>query len=367
MAKRMGIIGGGQLGRMLALSGYPLGLQFRILEDAEEAPAGHVSPLVLGPLDHAETLDRFAEGLDCATFEFENVPLTTIEQLSKHVPVYPGLKALEKSQDRVVEKEFFQSLLISTAPFASVQSLEDLQQAARSIGLPAILKTRRFGYDGKGQMRLNSALEVANGFETLGSQPLILEGLVPFDRELSQVSVRSTKGEIRHYPLVENFHRHGILHKTIAPAPGIGPDHPLEKQSRQAMEKVMEALDYVGVLAIEWFQLGESLVANEMAPRVHNSGHWTMDGAKTSQFENHVRAVLGWPLGPTDACHFTVMLNLIGSHRPAEDWLANPGVRLHLYGKSPRKGRKLGHVNVLGNSALEALTRSDSLLDWLAE
>ncbi|MSR79119.1 MAG: 5-(carboxyamino)imidazole ribonucleotide synthase [Gemmataceae bacterium] len=363
----MGIIGGGQLGRMLALSGYPLGLQFRILDGAEEAPAGHVSPLVLGPLDHAETLERFAEGLDCATFEFENVPLPAIEQLSKHVPVYPGLKALEKSQDRVVEKEFFQSLLISTAPFASVQSLEDLQQAARTIGLPAILKTRRFGYDGKGQMRLNSALEVANGWETLGSQPLILEGLVPFDRELSQVSVRSTKGEIRHYPLVENFHRNGILHKTIAPAPGIGPNHPLEKQSRQAMEKVMEALDYVGVLAIEWFQMGESLVANEMAPRVHNTGHWTMDGAKTSQFENHVRAVLGWPLGLTDACHFTVMLNLIGSHRPAEDWLANPGVRLHLYGKSPRNGRKLGHVNVLGNTALEALTRSDSLLDWLSE
>ncbi len=363
----MGIIGGGQLGRMLALSGYPLGLKFRILESGEEAPAGDVSPLVLGPLDHVETLDRFAEGLDCVTFEFENVPLKAIEHLSNYLPVHPGPMALEKSQDRLVEKEFFQSLLISTAPFASVASLADLQKATESVGLPSILKTRRFGYDGKGQIRLNQALDVAKAWEILGSQPLILEGVVPFDRELSQVSVRSTQGEIRHYPLVQNFHRKGILHKTIAPAPGIGANHPLENQSRLAMEKVMESLGYVGVLAIEWFQVGESLVANEMAPRVHNTGHWTMDGAKTSQFENHVRAVLGWPLGPTDASHFTVMLNLIGSHRPAKDWLAMPGVRLHLYGKSPRQGRKIGHVNVLGNSASEALARSDSLLDWLAE
>ncbi len=352
---------------MLALSGYPLGLKFRILDGSPEAPAGHVSPLVSGPLDQLETLDRFADGLECATFEFENVPLKAIEHLSNHLPVHPGCLALEKSQDRWVEKEFFRSLLIPTAPFAPVTTHEGLQQATLEIGLPAILKTRRFGYDGKGQVRLNMPSDVSQGWDALGSQPLILEGLVPFDRELSQVSVRSTKGEIRHYPLVENFHRKGILHKTIAPAPGIAPNDPLEHQSRQAMEKVMEALDYVGVLAIEWFQVGASLVANEMAPRVHNTGHWTMDGAKTSQFENHIRAILGWPLGSTEANHHTVMLNLIGSHRPPEDWLAIPGVRLHLYGKSPRQGRKLGHVNVLGNTAMEALSRSETLLDWLSE
>ena len=367
MAKRIGILGGGQLGRMLALAGYPLGLEFRILEDAAESPAGQVAPLVCGPLDQNAVLDRFAEGLDCVTFEFENVLVKAVEHLSGKLPVYPGALGLAKSQDRLVEKELFRSLGILTAPFAPVSSGTELEQAAESIGLPAILKTRRFGYDGKGQVRIEGASGLSLAWEKLGGHPLILEGLVPFDCELSQVSARSTTGEIRHYPLVQNIHKKGILHKTIAPAPGIGPDHSLSRASQNAMEKVMEKLGYVGVLAIEWFQVGDALIANEMAPRVHNTGHWTMDGAQTSQFENHLRAILGWPLGSTEITRPTIMLNLLGDYRPAEEWLSQPGVKLHLYGKSPRKGRKLGHVNVIGNTAEEASERAYAVLDWLVE
>jgi len=367
LAKRIGILGGGQLGRMLALAGYPLGLEFRILEDAAEAPAGQVAPLVSGPLDQSSVLDRFADGLDCVTFEFENVLVKAVEHLSGRLPVHPGPLGLAKSQDRLVEKELFRSLGILTAPFATVNSATELDQAAESIGLPAILKTRRFGYDGKGQVRIDGASGLSLAWEKLGGHPLILEGLVPFDCELSQVSARSTNGEIRHYPLVQNFHKKGILHKTIAPAPGIGPDNPLSHASQKAMEKVMETLGYVGVLAIEWFQVGDALVANEMAPRVHNTGHWTMDGAQTSQFENHLRAILGWPLGATEVTRPTVMLNLVGDYRSAEEWLTQPGVKLHLYGKSPRKGRKLGHVNVIGSTAEEASERAYALIDWLVE
>lgn len=368
MADCIGIIGGGQLGRMLVLAGVPLGLTFRILDDSEESPAGVVADLISGPLDHPATLDHFAEGLHCATFEFENVLIQAVEHISAKVPVYPGALALAKSQDRLPEKELFRSLQIMTAPFAPVKTLEELKESVAAIGLPALLKTRRFGYDGKGQYPIRNEGEIETVWERMGGHPLILEGMVPFDRELSQVSVRSKNGQIRHYPLVENHHRKGILRTTIAPAPGIEEDdHPLVAQSRAAMERVMIALNYVGVLAIEWFQVGNELIANEMAPRVHNTGHWTMDGAWTSQFENHIRAIMGWELGSTQLRQPTVMINLIGDHRPAAEWLRIPAAKLHLYGKSPRKGRKLGHVNLVGDSMREILTIAESVQEWLPE
>jgi len=353
---------------MLALAGIPLGLTFRILDDSPDAPAAVVAEQMCGPMDQAATLDAFAQGLHCATFEFENVLVGSVEHLLARVPVYPGALALAKSQDRLPEKELFRSLQIMTAPFMPVRTLDDLREAVTAIGSPALLKTRRFGYDGKGQYPIRSKTEVSSVWERMGGHPLILEGWVPFDRELSQVSVRSRGGQIKHYPLVENHHRKGILQRTIAPAPGIeNDDHPLAIQSRQAMEKTMTALNYVGVMAIEWFQVGNELIANEMAPRVHNSGHWTMDGAVTSQFENHLRAIMGWELGSTHLRQPALMINLIGDHRPAADWLSLPAAKLHLYGKSPRKGRKLGHVNLIGDSMDDLLEMAESVREWLPD
>jgi len=368
LSDRIGILGGGQLGRMLALAGIPLGLNFRVLEDAAEAPAATVAERMGGPMDQPAILDAFAAGLRCVTFESENVLIDSVDHLLTRVPVLPGTLALSKSQDRLPEKQFFQSLNIPTAPFAPVRSREELVEALETIGAPAILKTRRFGYDGKGQYPIRDPGEVSTVWERMGGHLLILEGRVPFDRELSQVSVRSKNGKILHYPLVQNHHRKGILRWTIAPAPQVDQsNHPLAIQSRMAMEKLLEALDYVGVLAIEWFQVGDQLIANEMAPRVHNSGHWTMEGAWTSQFENHIRAILGWELGSTELRSPTLMINLIGSHRPAHEWLGLSRAHVHLYGKTPRPGRKLGHVNLVGESPAELLEMADSVREWLPD
>jgi 5-(carboxyamino)imidazole ribonucleotide synthase len=340
----VGVLGGGQLGRMLALAGYPLGLRFRFLDPAPEAPVEELAELVVGRFDDLDVLARFPAGLDVITYEFENVPVEAVRHLGRSVAVHPSPRALEVSQDRLAEKTLFASLGIPPAPFVAVDSFADLEKAARELGLPAVLKTRRLGYDGKGQTVIRSPSEVHAAWRALGGVPLVLEAFIDFDRELSQIAVRGRGGEIALYPLVQNHHEGGILRLSVAPAPDIDDD--LQAKGGQAARKVMESLDYVGVLAVEFFQKGGELIANEMAPRVHNSGHWTIEGARTSQFENHLRAVVGWPIGPTEAVAHSAMVNLIGSLPDPAKVLAVPGAHLHLYGKKPRPGRKLGHATL---------------------
>jgi 5-(carboxyamino)imidazole ribonucleotide synthase len=359
----VGVLGGGQLGRMLALAGYPLGLRFRFLDPAPEAPVEELADLVVGRFDDLDVLARFPNGLDVITYEFENVPVEAARHLSRSVAVHPSPNALEVSQDRLAEKTLFESLGVPPAPFAAVDSFADLEKAVQKVGLPAVLKTRRLGYDGKGQFVLRNNADVSASWRSLGGVPLVLEGFIAFERELSQIAVRGRDGTIADYPLVQNHHEGGILRLTIAPAPDVSDE--LKHQAGEAIRKVMEKLDYVGVLAIEFFQRGGELLANEMAPRVHNSGHWTIEGARTSQFENHLRAVVGWPIGPTEAVASSAMVNLIGTLPDTAKVLAIPGAHLHLYGKKPRPGRKLGHVTLWAATADEVrdrLTRLQALL-----
>lgn len=339
---KVGILGGGQLARMLCLAGYPLGLEFRILDPVQGVCAAPVAEHILAEYDDLEGLARFAEGIDVVTYEFENVPLRAAEWLAERVPVFPPPVALEKSQDRLIEKTFMEALLIPVPRFVPVNSREELMEAVSRLELPAVLKTRRFGYDGKGQSVLREFDAIQPVWEQLSRQDLILEGFIDFERELSLLAVRGQTGEIRFYPLVENQHEDGILRVTRAPAPDLTPA--LQEQAENYMRSVLEALDYVGVLAIEFFQTGQELIANEMAPRVHNSGHWTIEGAETSQFENHLRAITGLPPGSTACLGQSIMRNIIGELGDTETALAMPNTHLHLYGKAPRPGRKLGHI-----------------------
>lgn len=340
----VGVLGGGQLGRMLALAGYPLGLRFRFLDPKPDAPVAGLAEHVQAAYDDERALSAFAEALTLVTYEFENVPVQSVRFLSQHVPVYPPPQALEVAQDRLNEKTLFGSLGIPTSPFAPVETLVDLQQSLNVIGLPAVLKTRRFGYDGKGQSVLREPSDVDRAWTALGGEPLILEGFVPFEREVSIIAVRRRNGQTAFYPLVENRHHDGILRLSLAPAPCLTPE--LQQRAEDKAQRILQALDYVGVLAIEFFQLDGRLLANEMAPRVHNSGHWTIEGAETSQFENHLRAILDLPLGSTQAVGHSAMLNLIGTIPPVNDVLALPDAHVHLYGKLPQPGRKLGHVTI---------------------
>ena len=340
----IGILGGGQLGYMLALGGSPLGLRVRFLDPSPAAPVGRIAPRVTAEYTDAPALEKFAAGLRVVTYEFENVPVETVRLLSEKVEVYPPAAALEQAQDRIREKALFRKLGIPTAAFAGVRTPGDLDAAVQKIGLPAVLKTCRMGYDGKGQWLLRTRDEVEKSRGELPEVPLILEKFVAFDRELSILGVRGKAGEIALYPVVENHHRGGILRLSIAPAPSLDPG--LKKAAEDAMRQVLESLHYVGVLCIEFFEAGGQLLANEMAPRVHNSGHWTIEGAVTSQFENHLRAGLGLPLGSTAAAGHSAMLNLIGELPESADVLKLPDAHLHLYGKEPRPGRKVGHVTV---------------------
>lgn len=343
---RIGVLGAGQLGRMLALAGIPLGLEFRFLDPAPGSPAARVAEQIVGAYDDREALDRLCRGADVVTYEFENVPTDAVEQLTARVPVYPPIQALRRSQDRFLEKQFLHRLDIPVYPYRPINSLAEFEQAlvAGSWILPALLKTRRFGYDGKGQAPLREESDMRRAWEAVDGRPSVLEAVVPFERELSILAVRGRTGETAFYPLVENVHRGGILRRSLCPAPGVTPD--LQAAAEGIATRLLDALDYVGVLAVELFQVGGELYANEMAPRVHNSGHWTIEGAETSQFENHLRAVTGLPLGSTRARGYSAMLNLIGDVPEAGAVLAVPNAHLHLYGKSPRPGRKLGHVTL---------------------
>ncbi len=343
---KVGILGGGQLGQMLAEAARALSLETLVLDPKPDAVAGRVTRHLAADWTDPAALAELA-GTDVVTYEFENVPSEAVERLQADVPVHPAPEALVIAGDRVDEKRFFRSLGVDTAPFAKVDDRADLDRAVEEIGLPAILKTRRFGYDGRGQRVLRDAVDVEGAWRDLGGEPLILEGFVPFDREVSILAVRSRDGEVRTWPVTENVHVDGILHVSRAPAEGVSDD--LAASGASALRAIMERLDYVGVLVVEFFQVGDRLVANEMACRVHNSGHWTIEGAATSQFENHMRAVATLPLGPTDVGGFAAMVNLVGEV-PALDALdsleGREGVFVHVYGKSPAPGRKLGHVTI---------------------
>ncbi len=344
----LGVIGGGQLGRMLALAAAPLGVRCRVLEPGAAPPAAPVAEVIRANYDDPDGLARLAQGADAVTFEFENVPAAAVDGLARLTPVFPGALALATAQDRVTEKALFRQLGIAIPEMRSVTDPDELKAALEAIGLPAVLKTRRLGYDGKGQAVLRSLEDVGPAWRAIGAAPAIVEAFVEFERELSILSVRGRDGATVFYPLVENHHHDGILRHSIAPAPNL--TIALQQQAEAIAQRVLDALDYVGVLAIELFQVGDTLLANEMAPRVHNSGHWTIEGATTSQFENHVRAVLGLPLGATDCQRPTAMLNLIGALPSIEPLLAIAGAHVHVYGKAPRHGRKLGHVTLCSHS-----------------
>ena len=346
----VGILGGGQLGRMLAQAGYPLGLRFRLVDPSVKAPAGQLAELQNCAFDDIPNLDTFAQGLKVVTYEFENVPVVSARHLNNHIPVYPPPQALETAQDRLNEKTLFNKLGVETPPFVPVVSRAELQAALDRVGFPAVLKTRRMGYDGKGQAVLRSQADVDRVYESLKGVDLILEGFVKFERELSILSARSVSGQTVFYPLVENHHREGILRVSFAPAPQA---QALQQRAEEIAGLVLKSLDYVGLLAIELFQANGKLLANEMAPRVHNSGHWTIEGAVTSQFENHLRAILDLPLGSTAMMGHAAMLNIIGDLPDLKDVLAIPGAHAHYYGKSPKPGRKIGHITVVASSEAE--------------
>lgn len=340
---RVGILGSGQLGRMLALAGHPLGIECVAYAQSPDDPSCAVGPAEIGRWDDEAALDRFAARIDVATYEFENVSQAAARRIGARVPLRPSAEALRVAADRLQEKTLFRSLGIDVPPFAAVSSDADLRAAVSSIGLPAVLKTRRMGYDGKGQRVLREPRDVEGAFAALGGVPCILEAFVPFDRELSILAVRGASGAFAAYPLVLNTHRDGILRVSVAPAPQLAS---LQGHAERAARAIAERLEYVGVLALELFQQGDRLLANEMAPRVHNTGHLTIEGAETSQFENHLRAVAGLPLGSTALRGHAAMVNLIGAIPEPARLLAIEGAHLHLYGKAPRPGRKVGHVTV---------------------
>jgi 5-(carboxyamino)imidazole ribonucleotide synthase len=349
----LGILGGGQLGRMIAIAAAQLGLRTHIYAPDRDSPAFDVAAQrTMAAYEDEPALMRFAQSVDAVTYEFENVPSATAAVLAAHAPLHPSAQALAITQDRLSEKSFVAALGIATAPFAAVDSAADLERALGAIGRPAVLKTRRFGYDGKGQIILREGADPAQAWADLGRTGCILEGFVTFEREVSVVAARSARGDFAAYDLCANTHRNHILDVTRVPA---GVEPATERNAVALARRIADALDYVGVLAVEMFLVrtreGEALIVNEIAPRVHNSGHWTIEGAETSQFEQHVRAVCGWPLGSTARRGRVEMRNLIGED--VATWqavLSEPGAHLHLYGKpETRPGRKMGHVTRIGD------------------
>ena len=341
----VGILGGGQLARMLVLAGAPLGVRFVVVDGAADACAGQIAPLVRADWRDFDALEKFAQQVDVATFDFENVPAETAQWLTGRTQVFPNPRALSTAQDRLAEKSLFRECGLDTAAFAKVDTRADLDAALREVGAPAILKTRRLGYDGKGQFRLRSVADADAAWQALGANAhgLILEAFVPFDCEVSVVAVRGRDGDFRTWPLTRNWHSDGILSASLAPA---DIDTRLQAHAFDLARTLAERLDYIGVFALELFVHDGKLLGNEMAPRVHNSGHWTIEGAVTSQFENHVRAVLGLPLGDTAVLGRNCMLNWIGELPDRDALLRESDAHWHDYGKSPRAGRKVGHATL---------------------
>lgn len=360
----VGILGGGQLAMMLAEAAEDLGLSCVALDPDPACPASHACPIEIGAYDDAAALDRLAHRCNVVTFEFENVPAASAERLAKRVAVRPGPEALRIAQDRLFERRLFAELGIDAPEMRPVDSLADLIDAAEAMGGPAILKARRQGYDGKGQSVLHGPEDAERAWIAVGRVPAILDRMVPFTREVSVIATRGVDGGTVVYPICENQHANGILCVTRAPADAGGPVAAL---AQAAATRILDRLGYVGTLAVEFFQVGDGpnarLLANEIAPRVHNTGHWTIEGARTSQFENHVRAVAGMDLGPTDAIGHAAMINVIGLHEPARARDAHPDAHWHDYHKAARPGRKLGHVTVVRDTADERDAAVRSLLD----
>lgn len=354
---KVGILGAGQLARMIALAGYPLGVEFIVLDPSAEACSTVLCEHLLGDYNDPALLAELAERADVVTYEFENVPADVAEFLENHTTVHPAPKALAVAQDRLVEKRFLQELGIPTPAYVAIDSLDDLEQAMITIGWPAILKSRTQGYDGKGQSILKSPADLMPAWELLQGVPAIVEGFVPFNREISIIAVRNIAGEMVFYPVSENMHRGGILRVSECRA-----SDPMQQQAEAYVTKLAEALAYVGVLALELFEVDGQLLANEFAPRVHNSGHWTIEGAETSQFENHVRAILNLPLGATAPVGFAAMVNFIGGLPSTEQLLSIPDAHVHLYGKEPRKGRKVAHVTVRSKTAEQMIASVSALV-----
>ena len=349
---RIGIVGAGQLGRMLALSAYPLGIDCRVLDRSADTPGAQVADTVLGELDDPSALEELARDMDVVTLEIENVAVPALEALAKGIAVYPPPRAVAAAQDRLAEKTLFRALGIPTAEFVAIDSAADCAAVA-ALEFPVVVKTRRMGYDGRGQRVVDSVAAAEAAWRELGSVPCIAEAWVKFDRECSLVAVQGANDERAFYPLAENVHRDGILATTVAPYDNA----PLQRHAEEWLTALLRTLDYRGVLTVEFFEVDGRLIANEMAPRVHNSGHWTIEGAETSQFENHMRAVLGWPLGSTRPRGHAAMLNLIGSLPPRDAVLAVPGAHWHDYGKDARPGRKVGHCTIVDHDRKRLLER----------
>ncbi len=342
---KVGVIGGGQLGRMLALAGTPLGMEFSFLDPAADACAAPVGRHLCAAYDAQAELQQLAETMDVVTFEFENVPSEAVAYLAQHVPVFPNAESLRIARDRLNEKTMFRELDIPVTAFANIESQQQLEQAVTEVGLPAILKTRTMGYDGKGQKVLRTIEDVAGAHAELGGVPCLLEGFVNFSGEVSVIAVRGRDGEIACYPLAHNIHEDGILVLSVAST-----NHPQQALAEDYARRVLEKLDYVGALGFEFFEVDGGLMANEIAPRVHNSGHWTIEGAECSQFENHLRAIAGLPLGSTALVGHSAMVNCIGRMPANEQVLPLADVHVHNYGKAEKPGRKVGHVTLRSNS-----------------
>ena len=345
ITKRIGVLGAGQLGRMLAIAGYPLGQKFGFYGTSDDEPSALLGHMYKQS-DDTSSLDKLVAFADVITYESENTSIEQVREIAKTTPVFPAEKSLFIAQHRGREKAMFDQLNIPCAPYQVVDSLESLKLAVEEIGLPAVLKTTTEGYDGKGQFVLKEASQIDQAWSEIGGRELVLEGFINFQRELSIVAVRNANNEHVYYPLVQNVHHEGILRYTIAPAREVSAE--IQQQAETYMQSLLDELDHVGVLTLEVFETVDGLVANEMAPRVHNSGHWTIEGAYTSQFENHVRAITGMPLGDTSPRQpIAAMINIIGETGPVEKVLTMPNAFLHLYDKEERAGRKLGHINVI--------------------
>jgi 5-(carboxyamino)imidazole ribonucleotide synthase len=356
----IGIFGGGQLGRMMAQAALPLGLRCTFLEQAHDCPSA-----ILGPVFGSHQLVEFAQSADVFSLEFENTPLADADQLLQTQTLYPPRQALATAQNRLLEKALFDQLAIPVAAYRRIESQADIEHAAQALGLPLVIKTAMGGYDGKGQFVLRHADQIAQAWAELGAAvPLVAEAFVSFERELSIIAVRGQDGEVRCYPLAENHHHHGILSHSIVPAPDSDALLPV---AEDYITRLLSHLNYVGVLTLELFVTADGLLANEMAPRVHNSGHWSIEGAVCSQFENHIRAVAGLPLGSTALVQPCVLVNIIGQHPKTADVLAIEGAHLHLYGKTERAGRKLGHVTLMPSDLKQMAVRMSALAACLPE
>ena len=360
----VGIVGAGQLGRMLALAGYPLGLDFLFLDRSSDVPAAPLAPLLVGEFTDRALLRRLARRSEVLSFDWENISVTALRAATRglRTRISPPLRALATGQDRLAEKRLFERLKIPTTRYAAVGSRAGLERACVRIGLPGVLKTRRLGYDGKGQAVIRKRADIDAAWNALGGTPLIYEEFVDFELEVSALGVRAGDGREAHYPLTRNWHADGILRLSIAPWEDVA----LVRQARAHLRAVLRDFVYVGTLAIEFFVRDGCLLANELAPRVHNSGHWTIEGAVTSQFENHLRAIAGLPLGSPASLGHAAMVNLIGRMPTPASVLSQPGVHLHDYGKAPRPGRKLGHCTLVAPTADERNRRTRTLLRRLA-